>query len=1200
MTTKQQEVDIFWCFNEHSQVSELVRTYDWASTSLGPIERWPMALKVTLSVCLNSRFPMALWVGQDLTRIYNDAYIPWMGKKHPHALCKPGIVSCAEFWDIIGMSLQSVLDTGLATWCSDQLLLLNRNNYIEESYWTYSNSPIFNEQRVPVGVFSAVEETTARFIGERRLRTLQQLSADMSAIETTEAVASASERVLIQNPYDVPFMALYLFSDDDSHHLHLNGAMHVARNQALLPKVVDTAATGTASDAFSTQLRTCIQRAATGSHAHIEMTLPAELQLELPAGIARPTTAIVLPLLWLAAMKRDDGDSNSSKDVATALGAIVLGVNARKKPEENYRAFVNLVASSITAALVTARDYEREKKRAEALVELNRAKTTFFNNISHEFRTPLTLMLGPLKDVLEHIADGALSDEQRASLERVLRNGHRLLKLVNTLLDFSRIEAGRMHAKFRPVVNLAAITVDLCSLFRSLCARAALEYVVDCQPLHQEVYVDLEMWEQIVTNLLGNAFKYTLRGSIRVELAESSDGAGMTLRVCDTGCGIPESELGHIFERFYRVSGSKGRTGEGSGIGLALLVELVKLHGGKVGVESEVGRGSTFSVSLPYGSAHLPVDQVSSEPVAAMDPSSTSSKEVHPVLDWWMQAEHPDAAAAQGTVAPPENGARHEAELHAQQHIPARLLVADDNADMLSYVLRILRDAGYDVATAADGEAALNALLAADPPIELVVSDIMMPRLDGKQLVRAMRSHEHIKNTPVILVSARAGEEERSDGIAAGADDYLVKPFSCRELLARVAARVELSRERKRAALKEHELRRVAESANAAKDHFIAVLSHELRTPLVPALMLAEVAEQDASLPVAVRRDMGLIVQNIRLEVELINDLLDVTRIRQKKLVLRKELVDVHALMRHTAELYRHQMLERKLHYKMGLKADNAIVSGDATRLQQVFWNILGNGVKFTPSGGEISVNTEASDNHIVVNIRDTGIGIDAQVLPRIFDAWEQGGEETPISFGGLGLGLNIAKNLVNLHEGTICAQSEGRGKGATFTVTLPLVAAHVPLANSNSVAEDAAAKGASVASGPRQMLPGLRVLVVEDNAASMLVLARILERLGCKVLCATSVAEAHKLLSTDGQLIDVLISDIGLPDGSGHDVMRAARKFVPKLRGGIALSGFGSDDDVQNSLNAGFARHLTKPARVRELQSALSELAKFDVPTKA
>jgi PAS domain S-box-containing protein len=458
------------------------------------------------------------------------------------------------------------------------------------------------------------------------------------------------------------------------------------------------------------------------------------------------------------------------------------------KDEHGEVVFITAEGRDITEKKAHEREIARQR---EELAKLDELKTQFFANISHEFRTPLTLMMGPLEDAMAK--PEGLSASGREQLELAHRNSMRLLKLVNTLLDFSRIEAGRIRASYSPA-DLALLTAELASVFRSAIERAGMKLVVDCPPLSAPVYVDREMWEKIVLNLISNAFKFTFEGQIEVSLRESGDAVELT--VCDTGTGIPEEEILRLFDRFHRVKGSRGRSYEGSGIGLALVQELVKLHGGTVRVESKVNQGSSFIVSIPSGKSHLPADRIEAGEGLAFA-GAGSDAYIEEALRWLPDAQRTGAISGELPDQQPEEVSR---EVLAQPGATRqqRILLADDNADMRGYVRRLLMQGGYEVETVGDGLAALSAARARHP--DLVLTDVMMPGLDGFGLLRELRADVNLSPVPIILLSARAGEEARIEGVHAGADDYLIKPFSARELLVRVESQLKMSRIRHQSA----------------------------------------------------------------------------------------------------------------------------------------------------------------------------------------------------------------------------------------------------------------------------------------------------------------------------------------------------------------------------------------------------------------
>jgi PAS domain S-box-containing protein len=678
------------------EMGERIRADDWSRSSLGPIESWPQSLRSALSICLGSRFPIVLYWGAERTVLYNDAYAEILGKKHPWALGRPCREVWSEIWGVIAPMLDGVVASGEATWSDDQLLLLERRGYPEECYFSFSFSPVRGANGVE-GVFTAVIETTRRVLGERRLRTLRDLGSRAALAKGEEDAWRAAAATARDNPADLSFALLYRAEAEGS----------VARLVA--------------------------------AHGFEEPPSAIQLPCESFAG------AHVLPV---------------ARPGAVPYGYLVAGIGSRHTLDDEYRGFLALVADHVATGIANARAYEDERKRAAALAELDRAKTAFFSNVSHEFRTPLTLMLGPLEDLQASAA--ALPGESRALIDAAQRNGQRLLKLVNTLLDFARIEAGRAQASYEPT-DLAALTADLASNFRAACERAGLRLAVECPPLGEAACVDREMWEKIVLNLVSNAFKFTLAGTIEVALKETE--RHFQLAVSDTGSGIPAEELPHMFERFHRVQAARGRSHEGSGIGLALVSELVKLHGGSIAVESAPNEGSIFTVALPKGSAHLPAERVKAPREAAASTAARAGAYVAEALGWLPQVQ---AAPNRPQGAP-------------------RVLLADDNADLREYARRLLNE-HYDVEAVPDGRAALAAARARRP--ELVISDVMMPQLDGFGLIRELRADPELAAIPVILLSARAGEEARLEGLEKGADDYLVKPFSPRELLVRAGALV--------------------------------------------------------------------------------------------------------------------------------------------------------------------------------------------------------------------------------------------------------------------------------------------------------------------------------------------------------------------------------------------------------------------------
>jgi len=1419
------------------EMGALMRAADWSQTSLGPAVSWPQSLQVVVRILLTSRYAMWMGWGPELTFFYNDAYLPTLGVKHPSALGRSAREVWAEIWPDVGPRAEAVVRDGVATWDEGLLLFLERSGYPEETYHTFSYSPIPDDSGGVGGMLCVVTEETDRVIGERRLASLRELAARVSDTKTERELTAAVSAVFAGFSKDLPFALVYLF-DETGDRARLACASGIPEGHAAAP------AAASAGDTAPWPIAELFAR---GSAVTVE-ELPARFGA-LPSGAwdKPPRQAVLVPL--------------AHQGQARPAGVLVAAINPYRQLDAPYLGFLELLGGQIASGLANVRAYEEERKRAEALAELDRAKTTFFSNVSHEFRTPLTLLLGPLEDLLMK-PDAGLKPEHAETLAVVQRNGTRLLKLVNTLLDFSRIEAGRVQASYEPT-ELSSFTSELSSVFRAAVERAGMRLFIDCQKLPEPIYVDREMWEKIVLNLLSNAFKYTLEGEIRVRLAPA--GGGVELSVQDTGTGIPEYELPKLFHRFHRVEGARGRTHEGTGIGLALVQELVKLHGGAVRVESELGRGSTFTVELPRGSAHLPPERIRGER-SLPSTAARANGFVEEALRWL-----PDTAAS---AAPTREvlGAPPLGTPTSREGERSRVLLADDNADMREYVRRLLAQR-YDVVTASDGAEALAKVREHRP--DLVLTDVMMPNVDGFELLRRLRSDARTETIPVIMLSARAGEEARVEGLDAGADDYLTKPFSARELMARVSGTLALARARRDALRREEELRaetanvlesitegvvaidrdfritymnaeaerinrvergailgrnywevfpkvigtelestlrrsmaertsvkfenyyepmdkwfevdvypandggiatyfrditerkrkveqlqalasaavfvnsnlsiadtlqvvtdrardvigahqaisvftpeqrfssgiqarsfseryaawrshapdakelpiyRVvcdtnrparwtqarlesipqwnaaalitaqlppmrgwlaaplvgrdgknlgliqlsdkldggdfteqdeailvqlaqmasvavsnarlyqvarearadAESANRSKDHFLATLSHELRTPLNAILGWARILQSGRIDAAALKEGLETIERNARVQARLIEDLLDLSRIIAGKMRLEVQRVSLGEVIEAALAAIRPAADAREIRLQTVLDPLAVVVSGDPARLQQAVWNLLSNAVKFTPRGGRVQVVLERVNSHVELSVIDTGQGIKPEFLPYVFDRFRQADSTTTRRHGGLGLGLSIVKQLVEMHGGSVRAKSPGAEMGATFTISLPIVATHEQPEHAPDEIEPRALEELR---SPLAPLEGAKLLVVDDERDARELLRRILLECRAEVRVAASVAEALSIL--DHFQPHLLLSDIGMPDQDGFELIRKvrARGATAKELPAVALTAFARAEDRRRALLAGFQVHVAKPVDPGELVATIATL---------
>ena len=1245
-------------FPGKSEMAARMRAFDWKQTPVGPLELWPQSLRSTVRTLLDSRYPMILLWAQELAQIYNDAYTSLIGAKHPGALGRSIKETQSESWDTIGPMIGEVMTTGVPIWVEDQMLAVNRAGYNEEAHFSLSYSAVEDDEGAIRGMLCVCSEVTRQVLGERRLRLQRDLAARAGETQSVDTTCKDISSAIVEYPLDVPLALIYL-REPDGKTLRLCGSVGVDPNDTVAPtNVVIEESTGLWPFA----------KVMAGQKAVVE---DLERYIAISGGpwgeIVR--AALVLPI--------------SSSSATAPLGVFVAGISPSCALDEGYQSFYELLAGQVSVSIRNAQAYEEERRRAEMLAEIDRAKTAFFSNVSHEFRTPLTLMLGPLEDVLQ---SPNLATAEREQITVAHRNSLRLLKLVNTLLDFSRIEAGRMQAVYEPT-DLAALTIDLASVFRSAIEKAGLQFVVDCPPLPDPVYVDRDMWEKIVLNLLSNAFKFTQRGYIAVRLCLVEE--NVELHVADTGSGIPESELGNVFKRFHRIEATPRRTHEGSGIGLALVQELVQLHGGNALVHSVYGQGSTFTVSIPLGKHHLRGNQIVCDRTIAST-NIRADAFIEETLRWL-----PDDLSNQES-SKPENDT---------EKPRSRVLLADDNADMRQYVYKLL-SSQYDVVTVADGEAALAAVQEQLP--DLVLSDVMMPKLDGFGLVVRLRENPLTRAVPIVLLSARAGEESVVEGLEVGADDYLIKPFSARELLARVKATLETARARQEAALSrleseaaksranilervtdafygldrqwrftyvnrrceeyfqknrdellgkvvwdvfpvargtifesqyhkavrdqmpvhfevlspvshkwievyaypscdglsvnfrdistrkqaeaersrtlelEQSAREQAQAANRIKDEFLAVLSHELRSPLNPILGWVKLLRERSLNRDTTERALETIERNAKLQAQLVEDLLDISRILQGKLSLAIAQVNLELTIRASLETVRLAAQAKSIEIETVFAPEMLCILGDANRLQQAICNLLSNAVKFTPTGGRVEIALEQIGTGAQIRVSDTGIGMTAEFLPHVFEYFRQADSATTRKFGGLGLGLAIVRQIIEMHGGTVWGESPGIGQGATFTIKLPLVTIH---SQTNTNDELAIAN---------LDLSGIKVLVVDDDVDSREFAAFVLQEYGADV---TIVASAHEaLLSLVEVKPNLLVCDIGMPDMDGYMLMRQVKTL--SLQQGyqisaIALTAYASESDRQQALTAGFQLHLPKPTDPVTLAAAVANLTK-------
>ncbi|CCH79330.1 Sensor protein [Nostocoides japonicum T1-X7] len=749
-------------FPGHDDASCLARKVAWSETSVGDPREWPPELTAAIRTVMPSKSPMVLWWGEDLVQIYNDAYRSLLGSKHPQAMGQPAEECWSEIWSDVGPMTAQVLGGGEATYERDLLLLMERHGYVEETYWTFSYSAVRSASGEVLGIFVPSTDVTSDRVVAHRLEAVRELAVLSSAdFTSSQALAEGVIAVLSKRRRPLPFAAVYL--PDVSGHLARAASYGLAATSDSLPRLVEQ---GGAHP---------VARVMTSRSSRLETYAADDLAAEpSPLGPKRPTRAYLLPL----------GGPDHAPE-----GVVVLGLNPYRRLGELYKTFLTLVTRQLSALFVEVRTAAEERARTATIAALDEAKTAFFANVSHEFRTPLTIALAAARTLRET----TLPDEAAAHVDAIERAARRLNRLVDTLLDFARSESHALVADVHEV-DLAELTRDVLGMFRSAVEAAGIALRGDVDETGV-VSTDREAWVKVVGNLVSNAYKFTESGSIDVTLRRRGD--GVVLTVSDTGRGIAAEEAERVFERFVQVVGRPARGPVGSGIGLALVRDLVRAQGGDVGLESTVGVGTTVTVTLPLAEV-----AGSDADLSSLDLGESVGGLLHEPALRLATTPSPAATEAEGAL----------------------LLLVEDNDDLRDYLVRLLSSDGWTVAAFPDVASALRLERVPD----LVLCDVMLPGLSGLDLVTMLRAERRWSPVPITLLTARSGAREIAEGLSVGADDYVTKPFDPVELLARLRTQHELARQRRQL---------VVEAEETASNLEVALASNRMIGMAVGVLM---------------------------------------------------------------------------------------------------------------------------------------------------------------------------------------------------------------------------------------------------------------------------------------------------------------------------------------------------------------------------
>ncbi len=757
------------------RIADAIRSKDWSASPLGPIRDWPRALKMTLSLALRNKFPVAICWGPDFISLYNDAMHAVIGEEGTARLGRP-LSKTEENWAQLEPIFRRVIDHNETVYWEKNLWLSVRHGFEREAYFTTSFSPIAESEDKPLGVMITATENTNDVLYERRNKTLQSLSLIVPDIGETEGCREAVQ-ILEQNPYDIPFAALYVFDS--------------ARSQAELRGCAGIQP-GTPVSVPFFPLVGAIGPVAGALNSGRPEVLDIGYQLgPLPSGAWKipPQQIVVLPLRSL----RD----------REPIGALLAGVNPHRRMDAGYRTFFEIVSRNISVMLIRARGIERERELLHEKDRQTKAWAALADYAANEFRTPLTVLLGLLDQLQPSYAE---KNPYGRKFALARRNAFRVSHLVDSLMELIEMQSGRVRPVFEPI-DLATSTDELVKAFSSGLERRNITFVIDCPPLEESVYVDRRMWDRVILGLLVHSVQRTHHGEIGVSVRKM--GAWIEVTIWDTGEGIPASELSHIFEPFppQHLASTRSRAG------LAVAQHFAAAHGGRITVESEPGKGCKFTVSIPRGHAHLDPQRLVDHP---SDPHG-SFMALHAYLEeaarWtpelplqsWLTEEAPvtsDSEWHQRTL------------LRAERR---RILVAAGDRDLRQYLSSVVSEL-YQVDVAEDSESALRMLALSKP--DVLVADMDLQSGDGLSVVRAVRAAAATSALPVVLISPNVSEESRLRAFAAGANDFLVKPFSAPELLVRLESQITLAETQ----------RRLGESARAAlqDESQLALLSQAL------------------------------------------------------------------------------------------------------------------------------------------------------------------------------------------------------------------------------------------------------------------------------------------------------------------------------------------------------------------------------------
>lgn len=1149
MTEGNQNIAAETLFADGGEMGKLMRSLDWSLTPLGAVESWPYSLRTLVSMMLSNDFGMLIFWGPDLVQMYNDAYRPILGSlKHPYAMGQCGRDCWPEIWNIINPKLEQVLSTRIAVSSDDFILYINRYGFMEETHFIYSYSPLRDDASSINGILVTVTETTERILAERRVRVLRNLAAQLHEVILSEQIYQISTEVLTTDREDVLFALIYLV-DQNGIQGNLAGA------SGLLP------ATSFAPEVVILNERTDI---CPWSEPMQSLTMQIVPDLTAWDGFAEagewlypepPHTALSLPLI-----------SSSTQKI---IGFLIIGISPRLVLNEKYQEFSELASIQIGIALDNANTYKSEQIRAEALQESEERFRNMADNAP--VMVWVTDPTGYCTFLSQSWFDFTGRNEETGLGFGWLEATH---PEDREYVESVFINSNQNHAEFRVEYRLRHKD----GVYRWAIDAASPRITKDG---HFEGYIG-----SVIDITERKEIEIERDRSLQLEQAARAEAEFQRKRLNSILMQAPAfiaiaSGREFIFEfanPFYQEM-----TGNRKLIGLSVREALPEIEGqGFIELLEHVfDTGETFfGEEMPIllnqrGNGSLDKIFVNFIYQALYD----SNNIIEGILVFGFEVTN-QVVARQRAEALTED-------LKAQQIALKRsearfsLLV---EANLIGVIL-----------ASADG----TIREANDAFLKMVGysrQDLQNGVMNWHEMTPADYSAQDQKILQELIASGKSAPFEKQyickDGsyvpVLVGAT-----PIEEDEL-AWVCFVLDLSESKKSETL----LRKQAEElsrVNQVKDEFLATVSHELRTPLNAILGYATMLRSRKLDPVKTERALETIERSAKAQNQLINDLLDVSRIITGKLRLNVHPMILVSLIESAIDSIRPAAEAKNISIHSILDPDAGLVSGDSDRLQQVFWNLFTNAIKFTPKGGRVYVQLERVNSHVEITVSDTGEGISPEFLPYVFDRLQQADSTTTRVHGGLGLGLAIVRHLIELHGGKVYAHSAGEGLGASFTINLPIMIFRTgskPVERLHSTINEATPLMNAIS------LESLKILIVDDELDAREMLASVLSINGAQVTMAASATDALNIIAqcNSEQLPDLLISDIGMPEGDGYMFIRQVRDLAPEKGGripAIALTAYARTEDRIKALAAGFQSHVPKPVEPEEFLAVIASFVK-------